>query len=826
MSDFNLRSINRLPMRGLLSRFTLLVILVSVLTGLLVVAYTAYDTHQRAHEASKVRLNELLDTIESTLKVACFAKDETLASELAEGLLSNSDVLAVTISTDQQVLAHKQRDQAGNATGKQSAGLMWRAIYSPFDGKKEVGNILLTPDPKVIEARIAQEVRFAAIQLSWQLAMLAFAVATIMLVFIVRPIKAMSDRLHNMNPTVGDRLSIPPRHANTEIGLLANDINTLAEHLVNTLAAEHKLRIQREVDEKKFHAIFDNAESGIFLVDKSGVLSSWNPAFARLFEISMPVPSNTIEDDYVWQHMGLLAWENPLRITSLVQEALKQNQPVSEDLSITLQNAKRRWLNIVLSPVGGSLLQGVVHDVTQLKESEASAMRMVVTDSLTGLANRPGLEARLHTHVQEFTYTQKGGFALLILNLDGFKRINEGMGLPAGDEVLKETTTRLSGCVKAGDSVARLSADTFGLILKDVTRGEPAEKIARRVMDAIRRTYFIEGSPINLHASIGITLFPSDGMDVPALLRQAELAMDSAKLAGGDVWVFFDPVLAEAAEQRRHLETDLRAALRKNEFILFFQPIVDLRANRLIGAEALLRWRHPKRGLVAPDSFIPIAEKTGLIVDIGLYVLDAACQQLSDWARQGFDYSLSLNVSGRQIPDGMSPEKVLEVVNQHGVSPSKLALEITEGVMLHDIEKSLQWLKAVHAMGFRVYLDDFGTGYSSLSYLKLFPVDTLKVDKSFVQDMQDDGNEHTLVGAIIAMGKSLGLDIVAEGVESGAHVRALRKMGCQYAQGYFFSRPIPAESFNAAAARVSVLLAEYAREAVEPAGLADASIAD
>ena len=791
-------------MRGLLLRSTLVVIFASILAGVVAVAYTAQATNQRAHQASQTRLNELLDTVESTLKVACFAKDQTLAGELAQGLLSNSDVLAVTISTERQVLAHKQRGGAVAAAEAPTVPLLRRAIYSPFDGRKEVGNIALTPNPQVIDARIREEVRFAAIQLSWQLAMVAFAVAGIMLLFIVRPIKAMSDSLHDMDPTAGERLRVPGRHANTEIGQLVLDINQLAERLVSTLAEERNLLRQREIDEKKYHAIFNNAESGIFIVDSTGSLSSWNPAFSRLFETS----ATEDDDEDAWLHLGLLPWENPAQAMGLIQSALRQNASVAEDILIRLADAKPRWLNIVLSPIGDNLLQGVVHDVTQLKEAEVSARRMVVTDSLTGLANRSGLEERLHAHVQEYLYTQRGGFALLLINLDEFRRVNEGMGLPAGDEILRVTTTRLSSCVKRGDTVARLSADIFGVILKGITQGEVADKIAGRVLEAVRQTYFVDGSPINLHASIGITLFPHDGMDVPTLFRQCELAMDSAKSEGGDTCVFFDPVLAEAAEHRRHLETDMRSALRNNEFVMFYQPIVDLRTNRLSGAEALIRWRHPARGLVPPDSFIPLAEKSGLIVEIGLFVLDSACRQLLAWDEAGLDYTLSLNVSGRQIPDGLSPAKLLEVIKHYGIAPGRLALEITEGVMLRDVEKSLDWLKAVHELGFRVYLDDFGTGYSSLSYLKLFPVDTLKVDKSFVKDMLDGGNEHTLVGAIIAMGKSLGLDIVAEGVESTTHVKALRALGCQYAQGYLFSRPVSAGDFHDAAARVQALLAD------------------
>ena len=802
MTQLNPAAAKLLGMPGLLMRSTLMVILASVLAGVVAVAYTAYTTSQRAQETSQIRLNELLDTIESTLEVACFAKDATLAGDLADGLLSNSDVLAVNITGDQHVLADKRRGWLDAASDAQGVKLLKRPIYSPFDSGKIVGHILLTPDPRVISARIKEEVRLAAIQLSWQLAMVAFAVAAIMLLFIVRPIKAMSDRLHSMDPTTGERLPVPRRHADTELGQLVSDVNALSERLVNTLAAERNLRVQREIDEKKYHTIFDNAESGIFIIDGAGSLASWNPAFERMFEFAQP----HADDEYAWVNMGLLSWDDPRKISELISSALRRSSAMAEDMLIHLRDGKRRWVNIVLSPVGDNLLQGVVHDVTHLKEAEASARRLVITDPLTGLANRLGLEERLRAHIQEYAFTQTGGFALLLINLDAFRQVNEGMGLPAGDSILQTTTSRLSSCVKSGDTVARLSADSFGVILNRITQGEVADKISGRIRQAIRQTYFVDGSPINLHASIGITLFPNDAFDVPTLLRQSELAMDSAKSAGGDVHVFYDPVLAEAAEHRRHLENDLRGAIRNNEFVLFYQPIIDLRTRRVSGAEALIRWRHPSRGLVPPDSFIPLAEKTGLIIDIGLFALDAACRQLLAWQGQALDYTLSLNVSGRQIPDGLSPARLREVTDHYGIGTHRLALEITEGVMLHDIEKSLHWLKAVHEMGFRVYLDDFGTGYSSLSYLKMFPVDTLKVDQSFVRDMRDDNNEHTLVGAIIAMGKSLGLDIVAEGVELSDHIKALNRMGCHYAQGYYFSRPIPAEEFGAAVHHIDTLL--------------------
>ncbi len=788
-----------LALRGLLWRSTLAVIAASLLAAAVAVSYTAYATSQRAHQASEVRLNELLDTVQSTLAVACFAQDATLAGELAQGLLSNSDVLAIRISTDQELLADKHRSQA---TEPRTTLSLKRLIYSPFDGKNLVGQILLTPDPQVVNARIREEVWLAAIQLIWQLGMVTFAVVVIMLLFIVRPIKAMSDRLHQMDATLGERLATPKRHLKTEIGQLVIDINALADRLTGALATEHHLRLQGEIDAKKYHTIFDNAESGLFLMDNHGTLMSWNPAFARLFELGQQ-PSEAAPATL---NIHQLPWQSPEQISALFQTARQHNNAVAKEVQTLLPDGTQRWINLVLRVVADNLLQGVVHDVSLLKESEASARQQAITDPLTGLVNRLGLETRLHAHVQEYASATTSGFALLLINIDEFRRINEGMGLPAGDSILQTTTSRLSACLKSDDTLARLAADNFGIILNHITQGEVVDRIALRIMQTFRQTYFVDGSPVNLHASIGITLFPGDGFDVPTLLRQTELALDSAKSAGGDTHVFFNPALTAAAEQRRHMESDLRQALRNHELVLFYQPIVDLAGRRLAGAEALIRWRHPTRGLIAPDNFIPLAEKTGLIVDIGLFVLEAACQQLLDWKNRGLPYTLSLNVSGRQIPDGLSPAKLQAVVQHYGIAPSQLALEITEGVMLQDIDKSLQWLSAVHQMGFRVYLDDFGTGYSSLSYLKRFPVDTLKVDKSFVQDMQEGSTEHTLVGAIIAMGRSLGLQIVAEGVELESQLAALQQLGCHYVQGYYFSRPVPAEEFDTVAARVTALL--------------------
>ena len=498
----------------------------------------------------------------------------------------------------------------------------------------------------------------------------------------------------------------------------------------------------------------------------------------------------------------------------MLEQVFSSGETHTLDTPIRRRDHARLWLSLVLSPVGNDLLQGVAHDISELKEAEASARRQVVTDPLTGLANRAGLEALLQNHISQYLLSNSRSFTLLLIDLDKFRQIIEGIGIPAGDEILRVTAVRLSAIVKHNDSLARLSSDIFAVLLQNLIHDETIDKVVARIMQVLRQPYIIDGSPIHLSASIGITLFPNDGSDAPSLLRHAELAIDKAKAAGGNQATFFDLTLAEAAEHRRHLENDLRQAVREQQFILFYQPIVDLQHNRLAGAEALIRWRHPEKGLVPPDKFIPIVEQSGLINEIGLWVLESACEKLGEWQAAGHDYYLSINVSGRQIPNGLPPSSIADALQRHCIAPERLALEITEGVLLSNIDEALAWLQAIKRLGIRTYLDDFGTGYSSLSYLKRFPLDTLKVDRSFVQDMQHGNSESLLVEAIIAMARSLRLSVVAEGVETAQHLQMLRDMGCHYAQGYYLARPLPAEDFLEAAEHIQLLLAQDKRASI------------
>ncbi|MBK1679489.1 putative bifunctional diguanylate cyclase/phosphodiesterase [Rhodocyclus tenuis] len=767
--------------------------------GLIFIGITAWVTHERAQQQTSQRLGELLGTVESTASIACFVEDQALARELARGLLKNSEALAVVIRSNSGELASARRSGVGEiALARAAEARIRRPIVSPFNSALTVGEILLDPDPEAVERTVIEEVRFIGILLWLLLAALVSVIAFVMLRQIVRPIQGLSLQLHRMDAAAGDRLAIGRVDPGAELGGLVADVNALADQLVASLDDERKLRIQREFDEKKYRAIFDNAETGIFIARRDGVVESRNPALARLFELPA-----YLSVDSAGISLLTLPWQQPSSLPELLARCVDENLTLAADLEFLHGDGNTRWLNVVLSPIGDERVQGVVSNVTERRQAEDSARHQAVTDPLTGIANRPGLEQQLQAEMQHCTSGSENGFAFLLIDLDGFKRINDALGLPVGDSILKAASSRILSCLKDSDIVARMGGDEFAAILPRIDDEALAASVGERIVRALRRSYDGHGTPIQLGASIGITLFPGDGADLPTLLRNAELALDRAKASGGGRFSFFDPAMAETAERRRTLETDMQLALRRNEFKLFLQPVVDLSGKRVVGAEALIRWQHHEKGLIVPDAFIPLAEETGLIVDIGLWCLEEACLRLAEWQREGRDLYLSLNISARQIPEGLPPAVVLDAVRRHGVDASRLVLEITEGVLLADVGRSQSWLRELRESGFRIYLDDFGTGYSSLSYLKRFPVDTVKIDKSFIRDLNRNENDRALVEAIIAMARSLRLQVVAEGVEDAEQLAQLRQMGCNYIQGYHFSMPVCSADFAAAAESIA-----------------------
>jgi diguanylate cyclase (GGDEF)-like protein len=417
------------------------------------------------------------------------------------------------------------------------------------------------------------------------------------------------------------------------------------------------------------------------------------------------------------------------------------------------------------------------------------------SDVLTGLPNRALLHDRLD-HAIAMARRHRTRRAVFFVDIDRFKHINDSLGHAAGDALLRATANRLRGCVRQSDTVSRLAGDEFVLVLDDIAALDDVGLIADKILIAMNAPYPIDGRELHVTVSMGISIYPDDGQDADAIIRNADIAMYHAKEAGRNSYQFFRTQMNVRAIEQQSLERDLRRALERGEFELRFQPKVDLSSGERCGVEALVRWRHPAHGIVMPGSFIPVAEESGLIVPIGRWVLHEACRQASEWIAAGCEpMALAVNISAVELRSKDFIAGVRAVLRDTGLPPETLELELTETALIQSSKTADLVLREIKDMGVRIALDDFGTGYSSLSLLKRFPVDTLKIDHSFIHDMTTDPGDATIVRAVIAMARSLNRNVVAEGVETREQLRMLRVERCAQGQGYLFGRPATAAEF-------------------------------
>lgn len=427
-------------------------------------------------------------------------------------------------------------------------------------------------------------------------------------------------------------------------------------------------------------------------------------------------------------------------------------------------------------------------DITARMETEEQLHYLAHHDVLTNLPNRALFMDRL-----EHALTQRPHghqlMALLFLDLDRFKVINDTLGHDVGDRLLQELAQRLRNCVREGDTVARLGGDEFGIILEGLNEGADAATVAHNIIDALTTPFEDQGNTLFVTISIGISLAPTDAKDAQGLLKNADIAMYRAKERGRNNYQFYASEMGANAAVRLGLETELRYALQRDQFVLHYQPKVDLQSQVVTGVEALLRWQHPEQGLLGPDRFIDILEETGLIVAVGEWVLRTACTEVAGISVDGQPLHVGVNLSGIQFTGGAIVQTIQTILEGSGLAAERLEIEITESLLLHDDRHTLQALTQISDMGVHIAIDDFGTGYSALSYLKRFPIDCLKIDRSFIRDITSDPDDAAIVEAIIAMSRSLGLQVVAEGVEGPEQLAFLRAQGCAVGQGYLFSRP-------------------------------------
>jgi len=604
------------------------------------------------------------------------------------------------------------------------------------------------------------------------------------------------------NPPLVETISYRLRHRDGRTIWCESAGNTIMDdsgrveeiHLMTRDVSERRrVEDQLREAEARYRSIFENAVEGIFQTSPAGCYLAANPSLARIYGFDSPDELiGTLSD------IGRQLYIDERKRGEFIGEMEQAGRVSNFEAQIRRKDGSVIWISENAREVrddDGTLLfyEGTVEDVTARKDAQNQLLHNAFHDRLTQLPNRALFSDRMARAFARLKRHPEAVFAVLFLDFDRFKNINDSLGHHAGDQLLIAIARRLEGCLRPADMVSRLGGDEFAILLEDVRGETDAVVVAERVQSAMSQPFSLLGQEIFSSASIGIAL-AHDGYDNPEdLLRDADMAMYRAKSMGKARHELFNSGMHARAVALLQLETDLRWAIERREFELHYQPIVSLESGRITGFEALIRWRHPERGMVSPAEFIPIAEETGWIVPIGAWVLETACEQLALWQdelRPDPPLTMSVSLSDKQFSQPDLIDFIAAQLRKWDIAPENLKLEITESAIMEQGQDVIERLHALRALGVKLALDDFGTGYSSLSYLHRFPLNTLKIDRSFVMRMQEGGENREIVRIIVALGQTLGLDVIAEGIEETAQLSDLRELGCQGGQGYFFSRPL------------------------------------
>ena len=570
----------------------------------------------------------------------------------------------------------------------------------------------------------------------------------------------------------------------------------IAAYLVALALDEVNIRgLMRRIAERRFHRIAMSIGDGLVCADQNGSVTVWNPGAATIFGYE-PV-------DMIGRPLSTvctLSDGGTFSILEISREALQMPGGKVMELQGHRKNGETFPLEVCFSEWQGAdgLQYGaIMRDISVRKREAEKIQYLAEHDTLTGLANRNKFHQCLDAALAEVRVeAQVREVAVLLIDLDKFKQINDVMGHARGDQLLRGVAARLDELAKGQGLVARLGGDEFAIVISGEQVGERAKALAKRAALAFGQGSFAVGPrQLRVSVSIGIALYPRDCSAVDELLGNADLALYQAKQGGRGEYVFFERKMRDSLESRLTLEADLGRAVEKDEFELYYQPQVDLRDGKLVGAEALIRWRHPK-GLVLPSAFMPTVNASTISDGLALWVMETACRQGSQWQRQGKDIRLSINLAPSQFQLGDLATTVKAVLKDTGFSPSQLELEVTESILLEDDERALEIFRMIRELGVRIAFDDFGTGYASLTSLKKFPLDRLKIDKSFVSKLRANSDDMAIVGATIGLGKLLGLSVIAEGIEDQETAELLMVKGCDEGQGYFFGHPMPAAEFE------------------------------
>jgi len=620
----------------------------------------------------------------------------------------------------------------------------------------------------------------------------------------------------------GDFQAKLPTIAKDEIGKLTQTFANMRNNLLHTQQQLKKVHaeletkvdertqelqnlnqtLQYEIDEKNiineklhlYEMVFEHAAEGIVITDKNNDIIDINPSFTKITGYSRQdalgkKPSLTKSERHSQQFFKDL-WESINRVghwTGEIWDAKKDGTTFPKRLSInSIRNEKGE----------SNYYVGVFTDITQNKRTEQQLKELAYYDPLTKLPNRTLFVTLLQKELAS-AQRHSGMLALLYIDLDKFKYVNDSLGHSQGDDLLVEIARRFQESSRNSDFLARIGGDEFTLLLTDLKRPEAAASVAQKLIDNATQPVSLKGQKVYIGASIGISIFPNDGDNVDILMKNADMAMYHAKEMGRNNHQYFTQAMNIHVANRLNLERELQHAIEHGEFCLYYQPKVNIQSGQIVGAEALIRWAHPDKGIISPLDFIPIAEETGQIIAVGEWVLRQACQQLQAWKSQlTHSFRIAVNISIGQLRQTDFIHSVNQILNEENMTSDLLEFEITESMMMSDMQKNVAVLNEIKAMGIAISIDDFGTGYSSLSYLKQLPINQLKIDRSFIKDIGFEKDDESITSTIISMSHHLQLTVIAEGVETQQQLDFLKQEGCDEMQGYFFSRPLPADDFS------------------------------
>ncbi|MBI2277901.1 MAG: EAL domain-containing protein [Dechloromonas sp.] len=778
-------------------------VLFSVALSLLIPSIGAYflerqHARENARQELEADLGRSVDILAASLNAPLWELSTPSAQAIVDAMIKDKHFVSIIVwqsGKDHPFIEARQQASQESDELKMRRPILWNG--------DEIGAVEVTMTLAPYIADYAQRVQRNFLMLSVLLLTALSSITWILRHRLLRPIKQLTKAA---NQIANEDLSTPIQtEREDEIGHVATAMDNMRQRLLASFRELQERNLQLGESESRARIIIEASPIPLVMINGQDEITFVNQGFVQAIGYTtQDIPTLALWFSHAFpdrQYRDSVSenWQKNLA------QAKRSGKPFAPmELDIHCKDGARLTFIISIAVLekdySGSYLL-VLYDITDRKEAEKQINDLAFYDRLTGLPNRTLLLERLKHNQAE--NNRSGNFgALLVIDLDNFKMLNNTLGHDVGDQLLKQVAQRLTGCLRESDTVARLGGDEFGVILENLASSQDeaaarTEAAGKNILSVFDKSYQLNLVVHHSTASIGATLFQGSSIAIDELMKQADLSMYKAKSAGRNRICFFDPAMEASIKQRMALQEEMIRALDEQQFLLYYQPQVA--GERIIGTEALLRWQHAERGMISPGDFIPIAEETGLILLLGQFVLEAACQQLAEWAKQPAmaHLTIAINVSALQFRQHNFVSQVLTTLENTAANPQRLKLELTETILVDNVDETIKKMFLLKASGVSFSLDDFGTGYSSLSYLKRLPLDQLKIDQSFVRDILSDPNDAAIAKTVVALAQSLGIGVIAEGVETEAQRDFLANAGCHAYQGYLFSRPLPLEKFNA-----------------------------